>query len=855
MSTLVRRIRLRIAGRIAPVLGVLFMLLAPSFATAQAAVALPNAVRAPAAPTPTPSPSQSGNPCDLIPKELPSREWCEKGAKGQHPDPPGGSLPENPLDALKGDCKSGPVPEVPGDGLLGWIDSGPKTLPPHRDPKAADADAYLYEQYGYAGLRFNTYDLGCAGGLLKAPESASDNWFANKVFTWSKAWTAFTVVLREQATDGGFLKDLNPVIENATHAVRDAVYTPWVGTSIAILGAVLIFQARRRDMNSVMSQAIWALLVMTIATGVASYPVEASAFADNTMDSVIAQVDQAFAKVDLGTTHKTPSSLPSGATGTVTPAIDPDSRLPHSNGAAPAVGSSTAHGNMLVHSTLYQYWLRGTLGSTTSPVARKYGMQLFDAQALTWAESRSPDRDKIAADKQKKFEQIASSIKDEDPTAYDHLTGRADGRLGGAFLSMFSAFATNLFSMLANLVIIGGKLTIKFTVVLFPALAVIGLHRRTDGVVKTALHSVAAACINVPLFAVAGGIDVVAVEALSVGNTNLPAWLSIVLLLLLTWILWRMTKPLRRMSAMVNPNANYMEDAGSAFTAPGRLAKTAGKYWLMSRALKRLRGGHAGGGDGLDDLAEAGAPASEEPYLGGRPGPMPVDEDFGSWWDNGQGMPHSPKSPTGQGGPQGGAGTGLDGTLQSYADYQADTGVEEHHYATGHHDRFRTADPVGAAAHSPAAPLDNVWDTEGWYVDDLDPAASPALPPASNGHRPAASEGGTMPVDGPQPQGPGPAAPAAPASGGDSNAVPPPRSRGGVRPAPPRPSLPAHDGTAAPTAPEGDRPYHQEDPGPQVVPPAVDPDSDGVYVIYRPDQGYTVQDDSTGDDLQGGEQR
>ncbi|MGW2865622.1 hypothetical protein [Streptomyces sp. NPDC001205] len=851
----VQRIRLRIAGRITPVLGVLFMLLAPAIATAPAAAAVPSAVRAPAAPTPTPSPSKSQNPCDLIPKELPSREWCEKGAKGQHPDPPGGPLPENPLDALKGDCKSGPIPEVPGDGLLGWIDSGPKVAPPARDPKAPDADAYLYEQYGFAGLRFNTYDLGCAGGLLKDPSSASDNWFANKVFTWSKAWTAFTVVLREQATDGGFLKDLNPVIEKATRAVRDAVYTPWVGTSIVILGAALIFQARRRDTNSVMSQAIWALIVMTIATGVASYPVEASSFADNTMDSVIAQVDQSFAKVDLATTHtKTPSSLPTGSASSVTPAFDPDSRLPKggTGGTAPkAVDSATAHGNMLVHSTLYQYWLRGTLGSTTSPVARKYGAQLFDAQALTWAESRSPDRDKIAASKQKKFEQLAASIKDEDPTAYDHLTGRADGRLGGAFLSMFSAFATNLFSMLANLVIIGGKLTIKFTVVLFPALAVIGLHRRTDGTVKTALHSIAAACINVPLFAVAGGIDVVAVEALSVGNTNLPAWLSIVLLLMITWILWRMTKPLRRMSAMVNPNHNYMSDAGSAFTAPGRFATTAGKYWLMSRALKKLRGGHPGSdGDAAEDLVEAAGAGTEQGWQGGRPGPMPLDDDYGSWWDTSQGKPKPPNSPSGAGGsrPQ-----HMDGTLQSYADYQADTGMEDHRYATGH-DRQFTAGKVDGAAQGPTA-LDSVWDADAWYVDDLDPAATPALPPASSsGGRGASFDGGSLPAGGPQPQGPTPL-PGAPSVNGHSTQVPSPRSQGRLPGAPSQPGLPAPDGAAPMPAPEGDQPYRQEDPGPQVVPPALDPDSDGVYVIYRPDQGYAVQDDTATNRPEDGEQR
>ena len=63
------------------------------------------------------------------------------------------------------DCKDAPTAQLPGSGITGFLDAGPTTPPEPRDPFADHPSTSVYEQYGYAGLGWHTYDLGCGGGL------------------------------------------------------------------------------------------------------------------------------------------------------------------------------------------------------------------------------------------------------------------------------------------------------------------------------------------------------------------------------------------------------------------------------------------------------------------------------------------------------------------------------------------------------------------------------------------------------------------------------------------------------------------------------------------------------------------
>ncbi|MFF2902717.1 hypothetical protein [Streptomyces sp. NPDC057966] len=754
---------------------------------------------------------------------------------GDAPEEGQKSEDEDKRNLLMGECKLPPHLETPGQGILGWIDPGPDKAPAARDPKAADADAYLYEQYGYAGLTWHTYGLTC-GDKLRDPDTAMvavDNWFANRVFTWSKSWTALTVVLRQYATHDGLFASLDPVVERATHAVRDAVYSPWIGTSLLLLGTAIIYQAKRKNLPDVTSQIAWALLVMTAATAVASYPVEASKMADKAINTTISSIDQAFAGVDLaGDGGLTPQT--GGST-------DPTLYSPPSGDR---VQDSTAHGNMLVHSVLYRQWLRGELGSDDSAVAQKYGVQLFDCQALTWREARLPAKEqfKVVQAKMLRFREIAAKIEKEDPSAYSYLTGEKGGRLGASSISQAQAASSNLFSMAADLVIIGGKISLKFIVILFPALAVIGLHRRTSGVVKTAFNAGLAAVINIPLFALGGAVDVLMVREISSPQVDIPQWLKVVLLLLVTLVLWRMMRPVARLSSMINPNRNFMEDGGGALAAPGRLAKGAAKYYLGTRYLRRFLGRQT---DALEDIAEGVSDRTTGSGSGSRSrAESDTDSGSGYWSDSWPSF--------GRRGQQDMT-TGSDPLMESdplaLGGYETDSdSLPERRFAglPAHSDHSGSAGssmPVTGQRRT----HDDVWDADGWYVEDLDgSAAARSLPSASR------RAGGRDDADAAQAASPGPGSPSPlPSSGGAAAAVPSPRST----------RTPEVEGTSAadlpggpvPVMPEGDRPYPSEETGPRVVPPLTTDDG-VVYQIFDPAAGYSIRDERDGQEP-GGERQ
>ncbi|MFI5752450.1 hypothetical protein ACIBBE_42890 [Streptomyces sp. NPDC051644] len=884
--TLIKRLGLRTAGRRAALAGLLLMLGAPLAGAAQASPApdmAPAALSAPAA-----------DPCDQLPKDSAAYKYCTSGNKGTDDsadtgtttpvkdedkkkkegacaslkgtpgykycmgydgtgegEGDGSGSSDNSLDTITGDCKAPPELEAPGQGILGWIDSGPDKAPAARNPKAANADAYIYEQYGYAGLRWSTYDLGC-GGALRNPMSATDNWFANRVFTFSKAWTALTVVLRQYATSDDLFNSLNPVVEQATHAVRDAVYSPWIGTSLLLLGTVIIYQARKKNLPDVTSQIAWALLVMTVATGVASYPVEASKMADKAINSTISAIDQAFASVDLNSSDSGSNQASSNGATAIQASYRADQggqASPYSTPSGDRVQDSSAHGNMLVHSVLYQQWLRGELGDDDSTVARKYGFELFDAQALTWRETRLPDaeRAKVIHGKQQRFGELAEKIKDEDPTAYAHLTGKEDGRLGAAFIAQFQAAASNLFSMAADLVIIGGKLSLKFLVIMFPALAVIGLHRRSSGIVKTAFNSALAAVINVPVFAMGGAVDVLVVREISDPQLDIPAWLKVVLLLLVSYVLWKMLRPLTRLSAMFNPSHNYLADGGSALTAPGRLAKGAAKYYLGTRYLKKFLGRQAGA---LEDIADAvGGDADDRPQQSGR-----EESDSGYWSDSDSWSGGRPQD--GPNNPSGSGGAGVLDTDPLHASYEPDNDVASDTRGRTRNNAYVPAGAVSGAAGTARAGRDSdVWDAEGWFVEDLDQggrASARSLPVGSTSR-----SGRSDTTSGSLPAGTGPDAPLPLPSGGGAVAdLPSQRNSDSSTPTASGQNTQGDlPGGPVPPTPEGDRPYvSPEASGPRVVPPTSTEDGGTVYQIFDPTGGgFSIRDERDDEGFDGGE--
>jgi hypothetical protein len=131
----------------------------------------------------------------------------------------------------------------------------------------------------------------------------------------------------------------------------------------------------------------------------------------------------------------------------------------------------------LVDQVLYQRWLSGLLGSASSPVAVRYGPDLFRAQALSWAEARrvtgDPDaaRDLVAA-KRAAWAEAAAAVGRQDPDAYAYLQGRRTTRTSEAGWAVLAAGVPLVLLVCALGLLLTGYLLVRVVVVTAPAWAV-----------------------------------------------------------------------------------------------------------------------------------------------------------------------------------------------------------------------------------------------------------------------------------------------------------------------------------------------------------------------------------------------
>jgi hypothetical protein len=471
--------------------------------------------------------------------------------------------------ALPGDPDP-PAPEKPGDGLIGWVDN----------QDGGVIDQTIYGTYGYAGLRWHTYDLG-VGGDLRDPWAIVDTGFGDWMFTSAKFFVALANSLH-QANRPDSLDGLNPVLDKGTQAVHDALYQPFLPIALLILAALLLWRTQKSDLPASVRAVAWAVLVMIVAVGLFQYPQRAVKAVDGMETATIAQVDTGFARA-------------SGTTG------DP----------------TLSQSEMLVDTVLYRQWLRGEFGNPDSVAAKKYGRELYDAQAFSRDErivlDRNPGTAALAAqNKNNKFNQIAAKIKVEDPGAYEYLTGHNHARMGAGFVAVVVALPTAGFRAVSDLLVFAARIIIRLLVIFFPGLAIAGVL--LVGPVRTSFIAGAAALVNSVVFSVGAGLNVLAANILLGPDVHLPTWLAVVFLAVISLIMWRAFKPFRHLTVMVSPNHNF---ATGALVGGG----------LVRRVATAAAGAYLGTRAGMDDEEEQANRRREERIERFRPETHSVPEE------------------------------------------------------------------------------------------------------------------------------------------------------------------------------------------------------------------------------------
>lgn len=437
------------------------------------------------------------------------------------------------------DCMGVPTPGTPDSGFGGWFAS---------DPKVEHGVSGYYSNYGYSGYTFPLYDPGCIDGKTSLPSDGSvTTTIANGEMMVATGIVGAANSFRERAYDPQKMWGWSDqLVSTATKAVYQKVFSVFGVVTLAIVGLYLLWRSRQANMSDAMTTAGWAVFVMVIVTAVAAWPLVSAHFADNTM------------LTSLGIVHDAVGPQPKNLSAAACKKLR-DNPIPGTkfnpddckDSRPPALRSS----DTATQAVLYNNWLRGTLGSATSPTAKKYGALLYDSSSLTWSEARLIKKDPDAAQriyKQKSdtFRNTAARIKQEDPDAYNYLQGKnGSARMGSGLIAIISALAFAFFDIAASLLIILGFLIFRWAVVAIPVIGTIAILRPASAGFKRLINIVVAAIFNIVIFGAGASIYLFAVD-LIMNTATLPGWLQITLVWLCGVVGWLLLRPFRRITQL-----------------------------------------------------------------------------------------------------------------------------------------------------------------------------------------------------------------------------------------------------------------------------------------------------------------
>ena len=435
--------------------------------------------------------------------------------------------------AIAGPCTTAPTPEGPGQGVAGFFLPRPDPLPPAQDPFAPGAKTTPFEQFGLAGLSWYVYDPGC-GGAVRDPSGSISSWAGRTLFIPAKAGVASVVAVSGAALQPTFLTAFDPMLTNLTDALHRAIFTPLAPLAVMLTGLLLLARSTRQRVSESTTAVGWALLVMVVAAALFAWPVKAGHAADRAIGTAVGVVSQGLTSSD-----------------------EPPGRQV---------------ANQMYDSFLYRMWLTGEFCDPDSNAARNFGPDILRAQAFNWTEAQRASQQgsgPLVLTHQALFDQTADKVKTTDPVAYECLAGHSSAPLESSILADLGVLLMAPFLLVGGLILIAAYIIIRFAVILGPALLTAGAFFPLRGVVQAAVRVVTAALINSVVFTICT-LFVIRVDTTVLDpSTDLPAWLRLVLVGVVTVVMWYLTRPFRKLTTMVTPRgfADSLGEVGAGWRA------------------------------------------------------------------------------------------------------------------------------------------------------------------------------------------------------------------------------------------------------------------------------------------------
>ncbi|MGJ5671758.1 MFS transporter (plasmid) [Rhodococcus aetherivorans] len=474
--------------------------------------------------------------------------------------------PASPVAAAGGfDCKDVPQPEFPNSAFPSLLDSTSAAQEPTEGGTG-------YQTYGWAGLKWHTYDLGCGEDLVRAPDAVSDTALGNTFLTLGKslAAAAFWLDDQTQTTAEGdrpsAMQKFDEIVVSISRGMSE-VYALWIGIGLTVVAAIILWKALKADSAGVTRTAALAAAALTLGALMVGAPQKAIEVADETFGSLITDTQDQIFSVSFG-----------GGGGSGTLASGP-----------------TDPRNVLLDRVFLEDWRKGWFGSNYDDDVNRLGPDLRDALAFSYAQQRQVSgnanaQNALAEEKADKFRQVVDSLGGDNATGvnlpYSTFQGKDSGRTGIGLMAMVKLGLPSILWIGASILKITALLAIRFAILFAPIWVPLAVAH--GGTLARVMRMLASAY----MWAVAGAVIVALylmalVQLYITDNHRMDGSWRLWFMILLTAICWFIMRPFKRLSQTFTANH------ASVFNRKTRSAQQSLKHKLFTGA-SAVVGGPAG---------------------------------------------------------------------------------------------------------------------------------------------------------------------------------------------------------------------------------------------------------------------
>lgn len=449
-----------------------------------------------------------------------------------------------PPPAAFADCKPDGLPAQAGTGISGSID------PATSDP----SNANYYGNYGWAGLRWYTCDIGNTS-FTKDNFAEIDTFmgsslmggaaFEGSLMTAMHKWTAQPKV---------FLEPIDQKVAQLSEVTRTVLFDQWIYPVIAFAALGVIMLAVTKKVRPAVMTVGVAALACGFVSIISTAPLAVAQSTDGVASSIVSAADAQALKY---------AGIPTGSAAT----DQKNSKGQHIVGA----NESEATGAVLNDAMLQPLWRLGELGSTDWTANSD---ALWRASVASWSEVKKGYKPETKRDD---YNTAVDKVKNNQQTANEYTTikGQSYNRTGAGFIALVEMSIVGAIRVIADALIFLGMLVMRFVPLFGPLFALLAIPEATRGAATAGLKVVAASIFNVIVFGVIAAVHTALIAVLYIGSVNAAGNIFVVTVLsaLCTFFLLKISKPYRSVTRLATGTAVSQELHGMA-DGPGKMVRS-----------------------------------------------------------------------------------------------------------------------------------------------------------------------------------------------------------------------------------------------------------------------------------------